>query len=278
MKKKILVTGASGYIGKYLIRRLLKEDYELMALVRNLGKISSWLLGSPKLTVIEGDLENKSSLKKAVTGVDIVFHLAAVLRMFEKNGELYKTNILGLKNLLNACKRTNRRARFIFASTIDVEKKETDYAQSKLKGEEIVKEFCQKNSKIKYTIVRIGNVWSEKGEGMVEGVVEIMNKENWQSSILYHVLDHKPLYLIEMENLIEKLVGLVKNPKAINKTLSLMDETLTVKDLVRRLKKQKLISEHPKKLPFGKVILKAWQILGKIFKRGDLLVYLSLEK
>lgn len=278
MKKKILVTGASGYLGRYLLKRLLKEDYQLVVLVRDLGRMPVWLLGNQNLQIIEGDLSNKNALKKAVEKADVVFHLAAALRMFEKNKELYKTNILGLRNLLSACKKANRKIRFIFASTIDVGKKESDYAHSKLRGEKIIKDFCQKNPNIKYTIVRIGNIWSEGSEGMVRGVIEIMNKENWQSSILYHVLGNKLLYLIAMKNLVEKLVGLVKNPKTTNKTLSLIDETLTVKDLVRWLKKQKLVSGYPKKLPFGRVIFKAWQILGRIFKRGDLLVYLSLEK
>ena len=278
MNKKILVTGANGHIGRNLIKRLLKDDYQVVALVRDLGKMPAWLLGSSNLEVIEGNLNDKKSLKQAIEEVDVIFHLAAVLRMFEKNNELYQTNILGLKNLLGACKKVNRRARFIFASTIDVEKKETDYARYKLKGEKITKDFCQKNPKIEYIIVRIGNVWGEGKEGMVGSVIETINKENWQSSILYHVLGNKPLYLVEMKNLVEKLVGLVKNPKATNKTFSLIDETLTAKDLVWRLKKQKLISGYPKKISFGGIIIKIWKFLGRILKRGDLLVYLACEK
>jgi len=235
-------------------------------------------LGSQNLQIVEGDLSNKKALKKAVERVDLVFHLAAALRMFEKKRDLYQTNLVGLKNLLSACKKVNRKIRFIFASSIDVENRKTDYAKSKLEGEEVIKKFCLRNPQIKYTIVRIGNVYSGKEEGMVEGIRKIMSKNNWQSSILYHCLGNKILYLVEMRNLIEKLVELVKNPKTTNKSLSLIDEALTVKDLVWRLKKQKLISGYPKKLPFGKTILKAWQILGRIFKRGDLLVYLSLEK
>jgi len=278
MKKKILVTGASGYIGRDLLKRLLKEEYKLVVLVRDLGKMPAWLLGNQNLQIVEGDLSNKKALKKAVGKADVVFHLAAALRMFEKNRELYQTNVVGLKNLLSACKKANRKIRFIFASTIDVGKRETDYARSKIKGEEIIKKFCSGNSKIKYTIIRIGNIWGPGEEGMMGGVAKIMDKRNWQGSILYHVLGNKLLYLIEMKNLVEKLVDLVKNPKATNKTLSLIDETLTAKDLVWRLKKQKLISGYPKKLPFGGIIIKVWKFLGRIFKRGDLLVYLACEK
>lgn len=278
MKKRILITGANGYIGSYLLERLLPADFQLIALVRNLNKMPGWLLGREKLKIIEGDLNNKTALKKATEKVDIVFHLAAALRMFEKNRELHQTNIVGLKNLLSVCKKANRKIRFIFASSIDVEKKENDYARSKLEGERIVKEFCLQTPKLEYVIVRIGNVYGGKEGGMVKGITEIMNRNNWQSSILYHRLGDKFLYLIEMGNLADKLTTLAKDQKAKSKTITLVDEALTIRQLASRLKKQKLISRYPGKTPFDIIFLKIWRLLGKILRRGDLLVYLSAEK
>lgn len=276
--KKILVTGANGYIGRHLVKRLLKEDCQLVALVRDLGKMPAWLLGNEKLQVIEGDLQNQKTLEKALEGVDVVFHLAAALRMFEKNGELYQTNIGGLKNLLSACKAANRPMRFIFASSIDVEKRQSDYSQAKLQGEEIIKEFCRKNPKISYIIARIGNVWGGQKGGMVGGIKELINQNNWRSSILYHALGNKHLYLIEIKSLVNKLVGFVESEIHKNRTHLLVDEEITVKNLVDRLAKQKLIKPSPKKLPFSVLILKVWQTLSRVLKRGDLLVYLSLGK
>lgn len=278
MKKKILVTGANGYIGRYLIKKLLSQDYQIVAQVRDLGKMPSWLLGSPKLTIIEGDLTDKILLNKITEEVDVVFHLAAALRMFEKNSELYQTNIAGLKNLLSACRKANRSMRFIFASSIDVEKRKSDYSKSKLEGEKIIRDFYLKNPKISYIIVRIGNIWGGKEGGMIEGIREIISQNNWQSSILYHCLGHKLLYLIKMESLISNLVSFINDQRHKNKVRLLVDEEITVKKLVDRLKKQKLVKSLPKEFPFGGLILKAWQTLGRVFKRGDLLVYLNLGK
>lgn len=276
MKKKILITGGNGYIGRHLIKKLLKRDDQITAFVRDLGKMPGWLLGTEKLEVIEGDLADKLSLKKAVKETSVVFHLAAALRIFEQNNELYQTNIVGLKNILSACKKANQPIQFVFASTIDVEaRKKTDYSQSKLEGEKIVKKFCQANSRLSFVIVRIGNVYDGK-EGVIKGIEGIINRQNWQASILCHTLAEKPLYLIKMKNLIDKLEKIVVDPKVKGKTLTLVDEKLTMQKLAARLKKQKLIGRISPQIPLDGFILKLWRILGRILRRGDLLVYLSL--
>ncbi|MBI5465413.1 NAD-dependent epimerase/dehydratase family protein [Candidatus Gottesmanbacteria bacterium] len=279
MMKKILVTGANGYIGRYLVKKLLQQNYEVVAYVRDLGKMPAWLLGSPKLEVLEGNLADKLSLEKTVEGVDIIFHLAAALRMFEKDKELHKTNILGLQNLLQACQKANRPIKFIFASSIDAEKRAfTDYGKSKLKGEKIVKEFTQKNPQIEHIIVRIGNVYGGVEGGMVEGIRQQVLKNDWRASILYYCLSDKPLYLIAIEKLVDHLVKQASDSEVKNRVLTLVEERTTVKELVSHLKKEKLIANYPKKLPLDKVVLKIWQFLGRIFKRADLLIYLSFGK
>lgn len=277
MVKKILVSGASGYIGSHLIRQLLREDAHVVALTRSVARLPAWLLGTPEVEVVEGDLSNKKSLKKAIEGVSIVFHLAAALRTFEKNSELYQTNIAGLKNLLITCQETDRPIKFIFASSVDAGQSESDYAKSKLEGEKIVKEFCRQEPKIEYIIVKIGHVFDDK-EGVVIGIKEIINQNTWQSAILYHCLGDKLLYPLEIKSLVKKLIPLAQNSRWRNKPLTLCDEKLTVRELIAHFKQQKIIEDYPRELPFGGTILKIWQILGKILRRADLLVYLSLQK
>lgn len=281
MKKKILVTGASGYIGKHLVKKLLKKDYQVTALVRDLSSVPSWLKNNQQVILVKGDLNNQASLKKALKGAGIVFHLAAALNIFEKNNQLKQTNIQGLKNLLLACKQQNRPLNFIFASSIDAQKRNSDYAKSKLKGEKIVKDFSLQNPQIKYLSVRIGNVYQKQAAGMVQGIVDLINQNNWKSSVLYHSLANKNLYLIEMDNLTNKLVELINpidNPQTVNRTIALVDQQLTVSQLVVKLKKQKIIKSYPQPSPFNPLLLQIWQFLARLLKRGDLLIYLSLEK
>lgn len=277
MSRKILVTGATGFIGKNLVEKLLEKNFKVKILVRNPNSLPQAFKTDPKLTIIYGDLQNKRALEEAVKGVDVIFHLAATLQVFEKNGEPYRTNIIGLKNLLSVCEKNNHPLRFIFASSIDVEKRQSDYSESKLKGEILTKERFTKHSGKEYIIVRIGNVYT-KTSGMIDGIKQMVGKNNWKSSILYHTLGGKHLYLIEINDLLAKLVSLIDDKITVNKTISLSSEEITIQSLVERLYNQKLINRLPDKIIMDSLILKIWQLMGKIFKRADFLIYLSLEK
>ena len=272
--KKIFITGASGYIGKELARYFLKRGYELNLLTRDKMRIPLDLLESKKVNIFVGSLENRNVLREAVEGVGAIFHLAACLSTFETRNNLLKTNELGLKNILLECKKTNRAVRFVFASSVDVEKRRSDYAESKLRGEEIIKKIFLSNTKISYTIIRIGNVYQKGESGMVKGIEEIINRNNWQSSVLYYLLGDKHLYLVEMKNLIKKMAEMIDDSNAVNKTVLAVDKRLTIREIF----KQKKVKSLPKYYFGLSVLLKIWLILGKIFKKADLLVYLSLEE
>ncbi|MGY5877386.1 MAG: NAD-dependent epimerase/dehydratase family protein, partial [Candidatus Thorarchaeota archaeon] len=113
---KIAVSGASGFIGRNLIQRLVEEDHQVVALVRS----SSNTDGFPDSIVSrEIDLFNNGSLKKAVHDMDVVIHLAAYFDFFPKDEALmFQTNIEGTKNLMNACVGTSV-SRFIYCSTTE---------------------------------------------------------------------------------------------------------------------------------------------------------------
>lgn len=272
-KKTILITGASGYIGRYLLKSLLHDDYLLIALVRNLAKMPCWLMGSKNLTVLEGNLQDKKTLAKALKEVDVVIHLAASLRMFEKVGELYKTNIVGLKNILQSVADANRPMKFIFFSSIDVEKRNSDYAFSKKEGEEIVIDFCRSNPKIKYVIIRAGNVSGGREGGIVKGIRNLMVNGGWKSSVLYHQLGEKNLYLIEMSDLVHRVKDLIDRPKSVHQICAFYQEKISARSLIHRLRLKK-----PPKIPFGDLFLRCWKVLGLLLKRGDLLIYLDSER
>ena len=112
---------------------------------------------------------------------------------------------------------------------------------------------------------------------MLPWVINIVNKRNWQSSVLYHVLGSKKIYLIERSSLIKQIIKLIKYLPN-RRLLTLVDEEITVHDLIKKLKEKKRIVSYPKKLLLGNLYLKLWQRLGNILKKSDLIIYLSLEK
>ena len=98
---KALVTGASGFVGSGVVRRLLAAGHGVRALVRPTSDLRN--LAGLKVTPVEGDLRDPSSLERAASGCQAVFHVAAEYRLWHpKPREIYAANVDGTRNVLNA--------------------------------------------------------------------------------------------------------------------------------------------------------------------------------
>lgn len=102
--KPVLVTGGTGFVGGHLIRLLVEQGRSVRALVRQTSD-RRWLDGLP-LEWAVGDLDDPSSLERAVAGCGTVFHCAADYRLFCKDPSvLYRINVDGSRALFAACRR-----------------------------------------------------------------------------------------------------------------------------------------------------------------------------
>jgi dihydroflavonol-4-reductase len=98
---RVLVTGATGFIGGNLVRELVKQGYRVKALVRK-GSSHRALEGL-KLQLVGGDLLDKTSLEKALDGCEALFHAAAMYTFWARDPELiYRTNVQGTENIFSA--------------------------------------------------------------------------------------------------------------------------------------------------------------------------------
>ena len=98
---KVLVTGAGGFVGTEVVKNLLSHGFEVRGLIRNPAQRE----GLEKLgaEVFIGDLKDKASIKKAVTGVKRIFHIAALFRQAGlPDSEYYDVNLEGTRNMLDA--------------------------------------------------------------------------------------------------------------------------------------------------------------------------------
>ena len=96
-----LVTGASGFVGAAVTRELLAAGHEIRALVRPLSNRRN-LQGLP-VEIAEGDLRDRSSLRRAVKGCDNLFHVAADYRLWIPEPDvMYDTNIRGSQEIILA--------------------------------------------------------------------------------------------------------------------------------------------------------------------------------
>jgi len=124
---RVLITGATGFVGPYLARRLLDSNYEVYGLFRrradgNTPKrfVEMSIIGRVKL--IEGDITDLTSLLFALDKVqpDVIFHLASqsyVPRSFADPLETFRVNSLGTQNLLEAVRLKDLDCKIVFAGS-----------------------------------------------------------------------------------------------------------------------------------------------------------------
>src|ERR1051325_9383691 len=110
--KKVLMTGAGGFIGSHLAERLVELGADVSGLVRYTSNGTwGWLGRSPlkdSINVITGDVRDQDCVLKIMEGVDIVFHLAALIGIpysYEAPLSYVRTNIEGTLNVLQAAQR-----------------------------------------------------------------------------------------------------------------------------------------------------------------------------
>ncbi len=113
-----LVTGATGFVGSAVARRLLAEGFELRLLSRKNSDRRN--VDGLDVTVVVGDLTDPASLTRAVEGCDAVFHVAADYRLWAPNpDELYQANVDGSRALVAAAHAAGV-ARIVYTSSVAV--------------------------------------------------------------------------------------------------------------------------------------------------------------
>ena len=126
--KKILVTGSEGFIGSHLTELLVKEGYEVRAMVQyNSFNNWGWLETfdeeiKKKIEIFLGDVRDPNGVRKAMEGCDAVFHLAALIAIpysYYSPDMYIDTNIKGTLNILQAARDLGTR-RVLITSTSEV--------------------------------------------------------------------------------------------------------------------------------------------------------------
>lgn len=113
---RILVTGATGFIGGHLARYLVAHGHHVRALIRR----EAPELPERGVELILGDVTNVDTLRPALRGVDVVFHLAAVRDVWGAPEALYRqVNVEGTRSLLDAAAESGVQ-RFVYCSSVGV--------------------------------------------------------------------------------------------------------------------------------------------------------------
>jgi farnesol dehydrogenase len=144
----VLVTGATGLIGRYVVEELLAAGRPVRVLARVPERVEN--AARRAIEVVKGDLVETRALVRAVRGVDTVLHLAACARAWSRNpGEFAAVNVHAVNRLLDAAAGAGVR-RVVHVSTVltlpelrpVTARAETPYLETKLAGERLVDAYA----------------------------------------------------------------------------------------------------------------------------------------
>lgn len=98
---KALVTGGGGFLGKAIVKLLLERGDE----VRSFSRSHYPVLTELGVEQFNGDLDDSTAVEKAVNGCDIVYHVAAKAGVWGSCQDFYQANVIGTRNIVNACRK-----------------------------------------------------------------------------------------------------------------------------------------------------------------------------
>lgn len=174
--KKILITGASGFIGSFIVEEALRQGMETWAAVRTSS--SRAYLGDSRINLIELNLDSQQQLEEQLCGhqFDYVVHAAGVTKCLHKE-DFYRVNTEGTRNLVNALDNTQKALqRLVFLSSLsimgaikeqqpyqeitenDTPQPNTEYGKSKLLAEKVF----NGNLSFPYVILRPTGVYGPR--------------------------------------------------------------------------------------------------------------------
>src|SRR3989344_1403774 len=196
---RIFLTGATGFVGKHLIKRL--NGHEVTCFVR---KDSEDL---KNFKTVKGDLKYIADVVDNLKDVDIVIHLAANLWVTD-NHTMYLDNVVATKNIIEACKKNGVKRIITLSSSSATPENLSEYGKTKLEADKLVM-----NSKLEYTILKPTMIYGDGGRGFTR-ILSHIKKYPIVPIVGHGKTLMQPVYV---EDVVEVILKCLENPKAINK-------------------------------------------------------------
>ena len=246
--KRVLVTGANGFVGFNTCRLLREGGFVVRAAVRRAGRLPARL--SEDEIVVPGDIGPGTEWGPVLEGVSAVVHLAGrvhVLRetVLDPQGEFYKANVDGTERLARAAASARVR-RFVYVSSIGVNGKSThgrpftegytpsphnSYAISKWEAEQSLRRVAEETG-LGVTVLRPPLIY---GPGVKANFLRLMRLVNRGLPLPLRSIDNRRS-LIYVANLANAIAVCLDHPKAAGETFLVSDgEDVSTPELIRRI-------------------------------------------
>jgi len=260
---RVFVTGATGFVGGHLVRRLVQEGAEVRALVRPTSPIGR--LKSLGIDCVDGDLTDAKALQRNLDGCEMVYHCAATTK--GSWSEYVEGTIQGTERILEASSAAGVKT-LVYISSLSVygvsEFKDHDmvtedspyeprleergyYTHSKVEAEKLVRRYARERG-LRTTILRPGTIYGPGGKVFFPRIG--FNLKNKLFFIIGHGNHELPLAYIE--NVVDAICLAGIRDEATGQIYNIVDdERLTQLEYVKKLKKMAGIDAYTVRVPFG---------------------------
>ena len=256
--KEILVFGASGQIGRHLIRKFTKNNYKVFAITRNIHKKGYILKTQANPGYLEiGELKsfNIDKIRSFIKNCSVCINLIGIL--YEKNNNQFHSIHSEFPDLLSKLCNQQKIEQFIHLSSLGIENAfNSDYAKSKISGEKAVKKNFNKS------VILKPSVCYSVDDNFTTSLMTLLNRLPVMPLYYEGKTKFTPIHVTDLTNIIFEIV----QRKITNETFECVGpEILTFKEIILKLlhsmEKKRILMPMP--LPIAKIIVK---ILEKIPK------------
>lgn len=285
---QVVMTGGTGFIGRSLVDKLLKDGDNLAILTRDERKVDSSL--NEKVGVLEADICDPVSLERLrprVQDLDAIFHLAASLDYFGHKKKLSRVNVEGTINLLKWAE-ANGIKKFIYISSIEaigtvgkgdipadeifVCKPVSSYGESKLEAEKQVKKFAKERN-LSTAILRLGNVYGPGGLAFIAPIANAISKRGNLLKFL-PVFRDRYLHPVYIKDVADGIVKAAQKSNAKGTYILAGEEYITIGALFVLIAKMLSINLQSRDARLReKAYLSLRTKVHQLRKRADLLTY-----
>jgi nucleoside-diphosphate-sugar epimerase len=265
---KVLLTGATGFVGGHLRPALSAAGHHLRLFARSAKNVDFDQGGGCSAQIVEGDLTQPETLEPAVRGMDAVVHCAALMsdKEYSPWGDFVRHNVEGTRSLLEACRRTGRPLFIHISTTMVVGSCRNEkilredsplnpgpsrYVRSKALSEQAVRACAD----LPWAILRLPPLY---GPRMRYGWPEILRRIRQEKfRLIGDGLSR--MHLTHIQDVVEGIVLALKNPQALHgRTYQLAGPRPAVLGDIFSLLARELGAAAPRRLPYGAVLAAAY--------------------
>lgn len=234
---RVFVTGATGFVGQHLIRRLHVDGHELVCLVRETSNIDA--LGLIGATLFRGDLGSARELSEGMAGCDCVIHLANVYSLWEPDASVYRVvNVDGTRRVMEAAldtgvpKVVHVSTNLVWGRPKEIPYNESTepgsvrfsgYAESKFQGDLVAWRFCEERG-LPLVVLYPGGILGPGDEKFTGSLIRrLMNRQ-----LPARMFDSASFTYVHVTDVVSAIVAVMESPSVIGKKYLIGNRQMTM--------------------------------------------------